>query len=139
RHPEFVPARTSLGLALNAAGEQERAVAELRRAAEQSENNPNVLGSLGYVLAVAGQVEEARALVDSLQKVSGRRLPAAAIAHVHAGMGNVEEALKWLERSSGEHSSAILSPRLQRDLEILRNDPRFAAMLQGRAVPDSAV
>ena len=139
RHPEFVPARTSLGLALNAAGEQERAVAELRRAAEQSENNPNVLGSLGYVLAVAGQVEEARALVDSLQKVSGRRLPAAAIAHVHAGMGNVEEALKWLERSSGEHSSAILSPRLQRDLEMLRNDPRFAAMLQGRAVPDSAV
>jgi adenylate cyclase len=139
KHPRHTPARMNLGLALHARGDEERAVAELRAAAEQS-NNPAVLGSLGFVLATAGHATEARVVLDSLKLVRSHITPAA-VAHIYAGLGEAQEALRWIETAAVSQAGALLSPRLTRDLHALRDDPRFAAMLRGRTgpvQPDSA-
>lgn len=121
KHPRHVPARIGLGLAYQAKGNHERAIEELHRAAEQSHQNPLVLGTLGWVLAAQGEVAEARSLVDSLRNSPALHgAGSVAIAQILMGLGEVEEAARWLQGEASGRAAAE-APRIQ----WLRLDPRF--------------
>jgi tetratricopeptide (TPR) repeat protein len=127
----------NLGLAYSAKGLHDQAVAALRRAARLERGNPVVQGYLGYVLADAGQTDEANRILNDME--TRRRPPASAIAQILAGLGRSEQALQWLEKAASERSSILLSPRVVRSFDALRDDPRFERIMKiaatGSAVP----
>jgi tetratricopeptide (TPR) repeat protein len=118
----------NLGLAYSAIGQHDQAVAALRRAAQLERGNPTVQGYLGFVLADAGQTEEANRILHDME--NSRRPPASAIAQILTGLGQAEQALQWLEKAANERSSILLSPRVVRSFDELRDDPRFERIMK---------
>jgi serine/threonine-protein kinase len=125
RSPRFAEARLNLALAYQAKGQHADAIRELRQAARDAPDNTVVLGHLGQLLAQSGETAEARQILDRLMEPR-RRVPASAIAQIHAGLGEDEEAARWLERAAREHSAALVSPRSNRVFGGLRLDSATA-------------
>ena len=85
-----------------------------------------------HAYAMSGQIEEARRRLAELQSVSGRRyVQPYAIALVCAGLGDTDDALRWLEQAHRAHAGwwplwAKGDPRL----DVLRDDTRFQDLLR---------
>ncbi|GEM_PF-2982229 len=73
------------------------------------DNSPRMLSSLGYAFGVSGQRDKARKIIDELRVLSKRRYVSSfAVAIVHAGLGEENEALALLERAYNERSDTIV-------------------------------
>lgn len=101
------------------------AVAALRAQAEQVE--PRSLGLYGYMLARAGQREQAlRVRSTVLDRWRRGKSRAFNLVVVNAGLGDFDRAFAWLERSIKDRS--VMRPNLhlmEPIFEDLRGDPRF--------------
>jgi len=101
----------------------------LRRAAALSGARDSA--HLAYAYAVAGQRREAqkivRTLVDTLQH---RYVPPVHIAVAYAGLGDVDEVFRWLERSYQEHGSFMGAVKVETAFDLLHGDPRWPALLR---------
>ena len=98
------------------------AIAALRPVADTGE--PRHLAILGHTLARAGQREEAhRILADLLARQQRTGSGAFEVAVVYAGLGDLDQAFGWLDRSVEDQSldEQIMTPAF----EDLREDPRF--------------
>jgi eukaryotic-like serine/threonine-protein kinase len=103
------------------------AIAVLRPQAETG--NPQALPLYAYVLARAGQRDEAlRIQADLLDRWRRGERSAFGVAVVYAGLGDFDQAFAWIDKSIDDHSllrpnshSGIMEPIF----EDLRNDPRF--------------
>jgi hypothetical protein len=92
---------------------------------------PFSFAALGHGLAIAGRREEAeRMLSDCLRRRTDRYYPAFAIAEIHAGLGNVDAALDWLERASDERHLGYYLPSVDPVYDPIRSHPRFTALLK---------
>ena len=124
--PPSVVAGVVIGQCHAIAGRWEDAAAELRWA--DARGARAALGMLGFVLARGGHAEEAKTILADL--LAGRRNSHGAfgIAATYAGLGDNENALRWLEKAIDENSERvyIVSPMF-RDLQ---RDPRFTRMLK---------
>lgn len=63
--------------------------------------------------------------------------PAFTLAKTHAGLGNVEQALDWLEIAVDEKLFGYYLPSVDQVWDPLREHPRFRRVLQRFGVPDS--
>jgi hypothetical protein len=52
------------------------------------------------------------------------------IAVLHACLGDVEEAFRWLEVAIEERASGIILLRVHPRLDSIRNDPRYNVLVQ---------
>jgi tetratricopeptide (TPR) repeat protein len=106
------------------------AIAAIRPSAERGE--PTALAQLGYMLARGGERADAlRIGVTLFERWRRGESIAFALALVHAGLGDFDQAFTWLDRSITDRSLhggpgnpahlLIVSPLL----EDLRRDPRF--------------
>ena len=103
----FWIARLWLGRAYAGLGRFAESIATIRTAvtAEPSTFMPEAL--LAYVLALAGQREKAMSIVERVEAGTQQRyVMPYAVAIAHTGLGNVEAALDWLDRSLAERGSA---------------------------------
>ena len=68
-----------------------------------------------------------------LAELSGRRaeryVSPWALASIHAGLGQREEAIEWLERAFDEHDSSLVWLKVHPRFDALRGEPRFEALL----------
>jgi DNA-binding SARP family transcriptional activator len=105
----------------------ESAIAALRDA--PGDRVPLRDGMLGYLLARAAQRDEALRVLESLLVQHQRGLSGAfPIAMVHAGLGDLAEALTWLERAIEDGSlraTVIHFTALQLVVGLLDGDPRL--------------
>ena len=112
------------------------AIAALRAALSALERDPEVEGELGYALAVAGRRAEALAMLRDLGQLSATRYVSPySVALIHAGLGDRDEALAWLEKAYDERSDYMPYLRLEPMLDGLRSDPRFAALVERVGLP----
>jgi DNA-binding winged helix-turn-helix (wHTH) protein/Flp pilus assembly protein TadD len=122
-------ANECLGLSCLQLGEHPRAIEQFQRAYELGKG-PVVLGFLGHAYAVSGNRKQAQAILEELMERRARDyvLPQA-IALVHAGLQQREQAFFWLEKSCDEHSHSVLFLPVEPMLDDLRRDERFTRLL----------
>jgi TolB-like protein/two-component SAPR family response regulator len=124
-------ARATLGWAYFLSGRKREGIAELEQAVALSPKNTLWLGQLGAAYAMAGRTKEARATLREL----GARAQATYVspyhfAYVHAGLGDVDEAMSWLERATDERAGPMYGLRGSFVFTPLHGHPRFVALLR---------
>jgi TolB-like protein len=127
--PAFAYARYRYGLALEAGGRREEALAqfELLRATPGAEVHGLVGSACG--LALSGRVADAKACVAELLLLSERRYVSAYfLAEIFASLGDVTEAIAWLEKAYEERALIMPSLRNNPRFDSLRSDPRFKSL-----------
>ncbi len=65
-----------------------------------------------------------------------RYVPSYAIAIAYIGLNEKDEAIKWLEKDVAEHSFYASYYAVSPELDDLRSDPRFKAMLKRLNLPE---
>src|SRR5438552_2412610 len=129
--PGFYYAHFILGEALAANGAFEQAIEEYRKA-HALDDDPWVLGLLGHAYASSGNKTEALKILDQLKELSTQRYVSAySFAILYLGLGEKQEALRWLEQSYQDRAgSDIAWIRVYSPLDPLRGDPRFEALAE---------
>ena len=127
----FYIAHIVLGQALDAKGARDAAIVEYQKARALNDD-PSVLGVLARAYGLSGNKLEAEKILDQLKELSKQRYVAAySFALVYLGLGDKEQALRWLEQSYQDRAGSDIGYiRVDPLLDPLRGDPRFEALAE---------
>ncbi|TLY16211.1 MAG: tetratricopeptide repeat protein [Thaumarchaeota archaeon] len=128
--PNYFPAHQHLAEVYLHKAQFEDAIDVLKTAVEISKGASTVMGRLGYAYAVSGRSGEARKILAELQEDSRQRyVSPVAFALVHCGLGEKNEAIRWLERAYEEKAGGIASLKVRPIWSDLRSEPGFVKLL----------
>jgi TolB-like protein/Flp pilus assembly protein TadD len=129
--PGFYIAHLVLGQVLDAKGARDAAIVECQKARALNDD-PAVLGVLARAYGLSGNKIEAEKILDQLKELSKQRYVSAySFALVYLGLGDKEEALRWLEQSYQDRAGSDIGYiRVDPLLDPLRGDPRFEALAE---------
>jgi TolB-like protein/DNA-binding winged helix-turn-helix (wHTH) protein/Tfp pilus assembly protein PilF len=119
--PNFAIGHYELGQAFVQKHSYNEAIAEFHKAIELSGGSVPCTSNLAYAYAVSNKRNEAvRILKDLKTRSTGN---ASEIALMYVGLGDKDQAMKWLEKAYEEHfnPSILLRPAF----DPLRSDPHF--------------
>jgi TolB-like protein/Flp pilus assembly protein TadD len=127
----FYYARYALALALELKGAIPEAIAEYQKTVSITEDSVP-LGMLGRLYAAQGRKDEAQKILQQLRQIREQHyIPAYSLALVYLGLGDRNEALKWLEEGYRERDGFNIGPiRVDPLLTPLHGDPRFEALAE---------
>lgn len=129
--PNFEQGHWGLGLAYEGKGMFEAAAAEFQKAMALSGGNPVYVAALGHAYAVGGKKADALRVRDELLKqLELRYIPPYWVATLYVGLGEQEQALRWLEKAYAERSGGLIWIGVDPRMDSLRSEPRFAALMQ---------
>ncbi len=118
------------GLAHGGKGLFDLAVRDLEAASSVSSGVPLGRGALGWAYGRSGREDDARDIALELaNERSEGRLVGYAIAMVHLGLGDADQAFEWLETAYEEKDGRVLLISASPIWDSLREDPRFASLL----------
>ena len=109
------------------------AIAELQRAIELSGGSTTFTSNLAYAYAVSERRNQAVKILNDLTSRSNGSSDAAEIALIHAGLGEKDQAMAWLEKAFSERF--IPSILLRPGFDPLRSDPRFQNLMHRIGLP----
>ena len=117
--------------ALEQLGRHDEAIEHHQQAIALSESEPLFLAGLGYSYGVADRAAEARHVLDQLTalEADGEAGPFH-LAMVHAGLGNVDETIDWLDKAIDARQSHVVYLKQDAKFGPLRDDPRFEGLLR---------
>jgi TolB-like protein/Tfp pilus assembly protein PilF len=130
--PNFMMARYRLGEGYLHQGRYDAALVELEKARVLSGGSTDLLSVVGYAHGRAGHRREALAALRAIDDLaaSGRQYVSPyALALMHTGLGNRDEAIAWLGRALDQHAWGAVLLAVEPDLDPLRSDPRFADLV----------
>ena len=128
-NPNFFLARVTLGMAYEQKGEVAEAIEEFKKA-YQLERNAIVLGFLGDAYARAGNMEEARKILQELEELSKRiYVPPFSIGLIYTSLGKSTEAFEWFEKAYAAQNEWLNWLKVTPEVDSLRADPRFTDLL----------
>ena len=127
----FYYARENLGLALEVKKEIPEAIVEFQKAIAVTDD-PVPLSYLGNLYGLIGRKDEARKILDQLRDVHAQHyIPAYCFAVVSLGLGDRDDALKWLEQGYREDDGFNIGEiRIDPLLGSLHGDPRFETLAE---------
>ena len=121
----------ALAFGLAYAGRPVEAVEAAEKAVQLGERSVFALGALGYVKARANAAAEARLILAELKdKVATQYVCPYDIALIHVALGDVDDAIDWLNRAYAVRDHALLFIKVDAGLDPLADDPRFIALAQ---------
>ncbi len=127
--PSSFPARRYLGLAYEAKGMHTEAIAEFQTGVKLS-GSPLMLALLGHAYAVAGKKAEAQQVLNDLQQLQEERYVSPyTVAAIYAGLGDREQAFKWLETAVETRDIWLMNLKVDPVFAKLRNERRFTDIL----------
>ncbi len=129
--PSFAQAHLYLGYVYEQKGVFPEAVAELQQALSGSGDGPRYVSALGHAYAISGQRRMAEESLARLQEQAKQRYVAPYdMAEIHVGLGEKEQALKYLEKAYADHSVWMLFLRYDPRFDAIRGDPRYQDILR---------
>jgi DNA-binding winged helix-turn-helix (wHTH) protein/TolB-like protein/Flp pilus assembly protein TadD len=127
--PNSFPARRYLGLAYEQKGMYPQAVEEFQKGVKLS-GSPLMLALLGHAYAASGKTAEARQVLTDLHDLEKRRYVSPyTVAAIHTGLGEKDQAFKWLERAYEERDVWLMNLKVDPVFAKLRSDKRFQDLL----------
>jgi len=97
----------------------------------KSGDGPDSLGHLGNAYARAGQGAAARRTIARLEEyVRKDGVGRYEIALIYTGLGDKQEAFKWLEDAYKAHDVGLIYLKIDPCLDPLRSDPRFDDLMR---------
>jgi TolB-like protein/Flp pilus assembly protein TadD len=129
--PGYYYGYVNLGQALDLKGARDAAIAEYQKARALNDD-PYILGLLARSYGLSGNKTEAEKILNELKELSKQRYVAAySFALTYLGLGNIEEALRWLEQAYQNRAGNDIGwIRVDPLLDPLRGDPRFEALAE---------
>jgi len=126
--PNFALAHNQLAQAFLQKHMYDEAVAELQRAVQLSGRSPTCIANLACAYVASGKRSEALQLLDELKKrASPGYSNASEIAMIYASLGDMEQAMNWLEKGYEERfNPAVL---LRPGFDPVRSDSRFQSIV----------
>ena len=129
-NPGYHHPHAFLGLAYEQKGEWAKATAQLEQAYKM-DSEPEALAQLGHAYAVAGRTADARKVLRQLTQQSRRRyISPYNFAVLYAGLGERDEAFRWLQKVEQDRSEWFAAVNVDPRLDALHSDPRFAGILR---------
>jgi serine/threonine-protein kinase len=139
RNPGVGKFAAGAGRAFSLAEDYPHALELLEIAAKTDPETPSRLGALGQVYAWAGRHREARNCLARLHQLAEQRhVPGTCFAVIHLGLGEIEEALGWLETAVRRNDAPVLSIGVHPAYDALRSEPRFQALLRQGGLEQAA-
>ena len=128
--PGFAAALEGLGRAYEHQRSYGKAIPAFEKAVELSGRAPRHLSSLAHACAMGGRRMQARELLTDLEAKSREGYVSSyALAVVHAGLGEKDQALERLREAYEEKSSPMPFVNVNPQLQVLHSDPRFRTLV----------
>jgi tetratricopeptide (TPR) repeat protein len=129
--PNFAIAHYELGQAFVQKHSYNEAIAEFQEAIELSGGSIPCTSNLAYAYAVSNKRNEAVKILNDLKTRSTRN--ASEIALMYVGLGEKDQAMKWLEKAYEEHfnPSILLRPAF----DPSRSGPDFQNLMHRIGLP----
>jgi serine/threonine protein kinase len=125
-----------LGIALTQLGEHVSGIEHLRTAVSFSNRRRDTLGALGWGLASAGRVDEARAVRQELVDEAALRYSSpVATARIDVALGELDVAVDALERAADVRAADLAWIGVEPTFRPLAPHPRFTRLLQRLQLP----
>jgi tetratricopeptide (TPR) repeat protein len=130
-HPYLYLGRLFFGVALEYSGRSSQALEQFRMAVLMSPDLPWLRAAEGACLAKQGRRKEANNILAELNQI--RKTPQYVDSYYMAvfldALGDRDQAFQELERAFHERSAGLFALGVDPRLDNLRDDPRFAALL----------
>ena len=120
-----------LGRAMMRLGDHAKAIGHFESAKASGAEMPLMDAALGLAYAVTGRLEKARRLAETFKAAARTRyIPPTYVGMIYAGLGNKDEALRWLEKAFEERADGLTWLNVEPMLDDLRPDPRFQDLVR---------
>lgn len=133
----FWIAHLTLGKVHLRQGKYADAIACFQRARQFSGDNSETISMIAYAMAQSGDQAGARAVLNEL-KARARYVPPHNIAMIYNGLGEMEEALEWLEEAYEDRDVRLSFLRVDPKWDSLRGHRRFERILRRIGLPSDA-
>ena len=133
---DFLLAHLWLARSLLEEGQFDAALAHTGSAEAKAREWSVLVAARGFTYGMAGKVVEARAVLDEMERLSTQRFVTSyGFALVHAGLGEIDRAFRWLDKAFDERSHWLVWLRLDPRWKRLRHDPRFGSLVEKMRYP----
>ncbi len=130
-YPHFPPTHQRLGWCYAQKRMYEEAIAEMQKAVEFSGNSPQMIAALGYAYAAAGRRDTAQGIIAELERRSKESyVDEYFVATIFAALGEKDGAFALLNKACAERSYWMPYVNTDFQLDNLRSDSRFDALVQ---------
>jgi serine/threonine-protein kinase len=117
-------------------GMYKEAIAELDKARNLPVYAVSIISELGYAYAMSGRQAEAKRVIQELKRrASLEYVDPTLVAYVYIGLGDKEQAFKWLDKAYEDRSPGLTWLRVEPKFDPLRADSRFIALLRRVGIP----
>jgi len=138
--PSYPQAHWRLADALAEAGFAEEARKEVEEVRRLTNRSPSSLALSAVIAARSGRDADAREALAQLDVIAAREYVTPALrSGAHALLGEVETALDWMERTYADRANAAAYFAVDRDLQPVRNHPRYHALVRRVGLADVRV
>jgi TolB-like protein/Tfp pilus assembly protein PilF len=136
--PHFGYGRIVYSWALRCAGHHDEAIAQAKKAVELAGDGQLYLTGLAAAYAAAGRVEEARALLATLDEMSRTRyISPYCLAIVYCYLNERERAFSLLEEALAIGDAWVTWVAVDPQLDCLRSNPRFNDLVRRSKTPST--
>ena len=95
-----------------------------------------LVAARGFTYGMAGMTREAQAVLQEMEALSKHRFVTSyGVALVHAGLGQIDQAFRWLDRAFDERSHWLVWLRLDPRWKSLHGDAPFATLVSRMRYP----
>jgi len=120
-----------LGQAYAGLGAHDQAVLAFEKGVALAPDYARLKGWLGYAYARSGRADDARRVLDELLALERASYVApTAIAMIHLGLGDLAQALTWVERGVAERDAELVLLQASPVWDPLRTDPGFLGIIE---------
>jgi TolB-like protein/DNA-binding winged helix-turn-helix (wHTH) protein/Tfp pilus assembly protein PilF len=126
--PDSAMLLNGLGRFYEQDGQYDAAIAEFKKA--------GLRYALAHAYAVSGKRAEAQRILEEMKRIARQKyVPPFQFAIVYAGLGEDDQAFRWLEQAYKEHDNFLYGLKIDSRLDSLRPDPRFQDLLRRMNFP----